>query len=251
MTPLNNLLQSQVELANAKQELIVALNNLEIAKANFNTLLRRPVNAAVELEDILDYTPFENDLDYCLGQAKDNRLEVTVADLDIEIAEMEVDVSKRNYYPSIDVLGRYFKIGDKPDGEGFEENWDITAIASWDFWEWGRTYYGVKEKLSRLSQAQIRRSELLDNINFEVKQAYLRTRESEKNIKTVEKAIEQAKENFRINQERFKQQVATSTDVLDAQTLLSETKTNYFNALYDFKISKATLYRTMGQEVME
>ena len=64
-------------------------------------------------------------------------------------------------------------------------------------------------------------------------------------------AIEQAKENFRINQERFKEQVATTTDVLDAQTLLSHTLTNYFNALYNFKIAKATLYRAMGQEVME
>ena len=48
-------------------------------------------------------------------------------------------------------------------------------------------------------------------------------------------AIEQARENYRINEERYKEQVATSTDVLNAQTLLSKTMTNYYNALYDFK----------------
>ena len=85
---------------------------------------------------------------------------------------------------------------------------------------------------------------------MEVKTAFLRAKEGEKNIITVEKAIEQAKENFRINQERFKEQVATTTDVLNAQTLLSDTLTNYFNALYDFKISNATLFRAMGQEVI-
>ena len=84
-----------------------------------------------------------------------------------------------------------------------------------------------------------------------MKQAYLKTKESEKNIATVEKAIEQAKENFRINQERYREQAATSTDVLDAQTLLSRTMTNYYNALYDFKISKASLYLAMGQEALE
>jgi outer membrane protein TolC len=109
----------------------------------------------------------------------------------------------------------------------------------------------VKEKLHRLSQAQYRRTQILDNIELEVKTAFLRTKEGEENIITVEKAIEQAKENFRINQERFKEQVATTTDVLDAQTLLSDTLTNYFNALYTFKISNATLFRAMGQEVME
>jgi outer membrane protein len=79
----------------------------------------------------------------------------------------------------------------------------------------------------------------------------LRTQQAEQAIITVEKAIEQAKENFRINQERYKQQVATSTDVLDAQTLLSRTMTNYYNALYAFKIAKATLYRVMGQGIIE
>ena len=110
---------------------------------------------------------------------------------------------------------------------------------------------GVKEKLSRLSHIRYKRAEIHDNISLEVKQAYLKTKEAEKKITTVEKAIEQAKENFRINKERYKEQVATSTDVLDAQTLLSRTTTNYYNALYDYKIAKASLYRATGQEVLK
>ena len=88
-------------------------------------------------------------------------------------------------------------------------------------------------------------------IRQRVKRAFLKNLETEINIVTIQKAIEQAKENYRINQEQFKEQVATSTDVLIAQTLLTSTMTNYYNALYDFKISKAALYRAMGQEVME
>ena len=256
MTPLNNLLQSQASLANARQAFIVAKNNLAIANSQFNIVLRRRVNAPVEIEDILDYMPFVQDIDYCLSTARENRLEITVADLDVEIAEKEVKLARKDYYPSIDLQGRYTRVGDDWDvngGVGISDSasWNIQATAQWNFWEWGRTTYGIREKLHRLSQAQYRRSEILDTIELEVKTAFLRTKESEKNMLTVEKAIEQAKENFRINQERFKEQVATTTDVLNAQTLLSDTLTNYFNALYDFKISKATLYRTMGQEVME
>jgi len=256
MTPLNNLLQSQATLANARQTFIVAKNNLEIAKSQFNIVLRRRVNAPVEIQDILDYAPFIHDIDYCLSAARENRFEITVADLEVEIAGKEVQLARKDYYPSVNLTGRYTRIGDEYDVDGGESisdavSWDIRATAQWDFWEWGRTTFGIREKLHRLSQAQYSRSQILDNIDLEVKTAYLRTKESEKNIITVEKAIEQAKENFRINQERFKEQVATTTDVLDAQTLLSDTLTNYFNALYDFKISKATLFRTMGQEVME
>ena len=256
MTPLNDLLQAQVELANAKQELIVAKNNMDNAESNFNTLLRRPINAPVVLKDILDYSPFEETLEYCLAEAEKNRFEIKIADMEVEIAQKDLDLTKKDYYPSIDLQGNYFKYGTQWDvggGEGIydPEGWNIQAVAKWNFWEWGRTSYGVKEKHSRLSQAQLKKTEILDNINLEVKTAYLRTQEAERAIKTVETAIEQAKENFRINQERYKEQISTQTDVLIAQTLLSRTMTNYYNALYVFKISKATLYRAIGREVIE
>jgi outer membrane protein TolC len=256
MTPLNDLLQAQVELANAKQELIVAKNNLDNAESNYNTLLRRPINTPVVLKDILDYSPFEETLEYCLLQAEKNRFEIRIADMEIEIAQKELDLTKKDYYPSIDLKGNYFKHGTEWEVDGGEgiydpSGWNIEAVAKWNFWEWGRTSYGVKEKHSRLSQAQLNKKEILDNIHLEVKTAYLRTQEAERAIQTVEKAIEQAKENFRINQERYKEQISTQTDVLIAQTLLSRTMTNYYNALYAFKISKATLYRAIGQEVLE
>ncbi|MBW2680131.1 MAG: TolC family protein [Deltaproteobacteria bacterium] len=256
MSPLNDLLQAQVELANSKQELIVAKNTMENTESDFNTLLRRPVNTPVAIEDMLDYSSFEKDFDYCLAQADKHRLEIKIADLDVEIADKELQLAKKDYYPTINLEGNYFREGtdwDVDGGEGIFDpsGWNILAVARWNFFEWGRTYYGTNEKRSRLSQSQFRKDQLLDNIQQEVKKAYLRTQEAERAIITVEKAIEQAKENFRINQERYKQQVATSTDVLDAQTLLSRTMTNYYNALYAFKIAKATLYRVMGQGIIE
>jgi outer membrane protein len=256
MSPLNDLLQSQVQLANDKQRFITAQNNLELSKSQFNTLLRRPVNAPVAIVDILDYTPYDQDINYCLSQANQNRLELQVADLEVQIAQKDYELSKGNYFPSIDLTGTLTRRGtdwDVDGGEGIADRkfWDIRATASWDFWEWGRTRYGVKEKLSRLSQAKYGKENILDNIELEVKQAFLRTKESEKNITTIEKAIEQAKENLRITEERYKEQVSTTTDVLVAQTLLTETMTNYYNALYDFKIAKSVLYRAIGQEILE
>ena len=256
MSPLNDLLQSQVQLANAKQGLIKAKNNLDIAESQFNTLLRRPVNSPVSVVDILDYTPWAQDIDDCLALAEEQRLEIEVADLEVQIAEKDYKLSERDYYPTVNLTGTYTKRGtdwDVDGGVGISDQdfWDIRATASWDFWQWGRTRYGVKEKLSRLSQAKLRKQQVLDNIQLEVKEAYLRTQEAQKNITTIEKAIEQAKENLRITEERYKEQVSTTTDVLIAQTLLTETMTNYYNALYDFKIAKAILYRALGQEMLE
>jgi outer membrane protein TolC len=256
MTPLNDLLQVQVRVANAKQNLIVAQNDLQIAESQFNIILRRPVNTPVQITDIQKYTSLENDIDYYLSEADKSRLDIKVADLEIEIAEKDVEVAKKDYYPALTLTGNYFRVGEDPDvsgGEGIfdEEGWSIRATASWDFWEWGRTHYGKKEKLSRLAQTRYNKEVVQDRAELEVKTAYLKVIESEKNIVTVEKALVQAKENLRINEERYKEQVATSTDVLDAQTLLTVTRTNYVNALYDFKIAKAALQRAISLEVLE
>jgi len=256
LSPLNDLLQSQVQLANAKQQLTIAQNNLEIARTQFNTVLRRPVNMPVLLVDELDYSSFQESLDSCLAIAQKNRLEIQVADLDIEVAEKQVRLTERDYFPSVNLTGTYARTGDDWDahgGEGISDSagWNVQATASWDFWQWGRTGYGRKEKLARLSQSKYRKTEVLDSINLEVKQAYLRTKEAEQNIVTIEKAVEQAKENLRITEEQYKEQVATQTDVLVAQTLLTQTMTNYFNALYDFKIAHAVLMRALGRESFE
>jgi outer membrane protein TolC len=256
LSPLNDLLQSQVQLANARQQLTTAQNNLEIARTQFNTVLRRSVNTPVVLVEELDYGSFQTSLDECLSEAQKNRLEIQVADLDIEIAGKQVKLTEKDYFPSVNFIGAYARTGDDwqaHGGEGISDSagWNVQATATWDFWQWGRTGYGRKEKLARLAQSKYKKTEITDNINLEVKQAYLRTNEAEQNIVTIEKAVEQAKENLRITEEQYKEQVATQTDVLVAQTLLTQTMTNYYNALYDFKIAKAVLMRALGRESFE
>ena len=256
LSPLNDLLQSQVQLANAKQQLTTAQNNLEIARTRFNTVLRRPVTTPVLLVEEVDYATFQESLDDCLAQAQKNRLEVQVADLDIGIAEKQVKLTEKDYFPTVNLTGAYARTGDDwkaHGGEGISDSagWNVQATATWEFWQWGRTGFGRREKLSRLAQSKYRKTEITDTISLEVKSAFLRTQEAEQNIITIEKAVEQAKENLRITEEQYKEQVATQTDVLVAQTLLTQTMTNYYNALYDFKIAKAVLMRAIGRESIE
>lgn len=256
LSPLNDLLQSQVQLANARQALTIAQNNLEIARTNFNTVLRRPLSTPVLLVEEVEIEAFTLNLDDCFAQAQRNRLELQVADLDIEIAGKQVKQSEKDYYPTVNLVGQYFRTGDDwraHSGDGISDSagWNVSATATWEFFQWGRTGYGRKEKLSRVAQSRYRKAQLTDTINQEVKQSYLRTREAEQNIRTIEKAVEQSKENLRITEEQYKEQVATQTDVLVAQTLVTQTMTNYFNALYDYKIAKSVLLRAIGQEVLE
>jgi outer membrane protein len=253
--PRNDVLKAEVELANARQDLIVATNDVLVAKSRFNTLLRRPVDAPLRVTDVLDYKPFAQTYAGAVETAIKSRLEIEIADLEVELAEKEAMLTKKDYFPAVDLQANYYRTGDNPDVDGGvgisdRDQWDIVATASWTFWEWGKTRYGVSENLRRLAQARLARTETEDNIRHEVKETFLRAKQTENNILTVQTAVEQAKENFRISEERYKEQVATSTEVLDAQTLLTKTQTNYFNALSGFSISKAALDRAMGVEVV-
>ena len=157
MTPLNDLLITKVELANARQDLVAAQSNLEIARANFNLLLRRPIGTSVTPVDVLDFEPLSRSLVECLETAEKGRVEVAVADLDIQIREKEVTLSKKDYYPTVQVQGNYYKLGTDwqvDGGEGISDSsfWDVQAQARWDFWQWGKTGYGVAEKKSKLAR---------------------------------------------------------------------------------------------------
>ena len=72
-------------------------------------------------------------------------------------------------------------------------------------------------------------------------------REAEKSIATAKAAITQAEENYRITQDRFKEQLTTNTEVLDARVLLTRAQDNYYSALRTFNVAQAKLQRAMGR----
>lgn len=250
MIPRNDLLHAEVELANGRQLFVRSENGLELTRSRLNTVLRREINAPVKVEDIFAYKPFGNSFEDCLKTALENRPEIKAYSLKVEQAKKVVDQAKSEYFPNVSLVGNYTRFGDtlQLNGSDFrdEQTWYVMAVANWNLWEWGKTKNRVDATRSRENQITDALMNLKDQIALEVKNAYLLLHEAEKQISVSMKAIEQAEENFRITQERYREQVATSTDVLDAQTLLTRTKSDYTNALGDYHISHARLERSMG-----
>ncbi len=244
----NELLQTEVQMAQARQDLIRATNRGEIARSLFNKLLRRGLDEEVKIKDILDYHPVTLTLDQCTERAELNRPEINEVSLNVASAEKNVGLSKSSYYPMLNLIGNYQTqtATEQYIGKRDPDNWTITLTAEWMFWEWGKTKHDVASASAKLAKTKYLLQDIKDNIQLEVKDAYLNLREAEKNIRVAETAVVQAEENFRMNEERYKQQVATSTDVLDAQTLLTQARANYFNALSEHSISWARLERAMG-----
>lgn len=250
IVPRNDYLQAEVRLADGMQGLVRAENRLLEAMARFNTVLRRPIDAPAEVEDILDYSPDDRPFERCLQTALENRPEIRLYAARVEQAEKKVKVAQSEFYPSLNVVGSYQRYGDSPDLSGSKyrdpENWSVAAVATWDLWEWGRTKYARDATVSQEKQARNALEGVRDQVALEVKNAWLAVKEAEKLIAVTEKSTEQAEENYRINQERFREQVSRMTDVLDALTLLTVARASRSNALSDYRIAQAALERAMG-----
>ena len=252
MSPKIDVLEAEVRLAEAKQELIRADNGLSVDKARFNTILRRPIDQEVAVLDILSDRPYEKPYQLCLEIALQKRPELMEAEKNVASAEKEITLAKSAYYPKVSISGNYYRAGDDPAVNGSDfvdrENWDVMAEATITFFEWGKTRYETNQKRVRLRQARQALERIKDDIRLEVKTSYLSMQAAEKYILVAKKGVESAEENFRISGERYREQVATATEVLDAQTRLTEARTNYTSALAIFNLARARLIRNMGLE---
>lgn len=250
LIPKNDLLFADVELANGRQALVRTQNAVELAKSRLNTLLKRDISAPVDVMDILAYQPLKQTFEECLETARRLRPEMKISSLKVQQAGKLVRMSQSEYYPALSLVGNYTRFGDEASVHGSDfkdaESWYIMAVANWNFWEWGRTKFRVDASKARENQASESSKELIDQIALEIKNAYLLLQEAQNQISVSETLIKQAEENFRISEERYKERVATSTEVLDAQTLLTRAKSEYASALGDYNISLAHLQRAMG-----
>jgi len=251
MVPRNDVLRAEVELANGTYNLTKAENALEMSKANFNTILRRDLNAPVFLEDVPDLPALEGSPEELRKRALEERPEVRSSTLRTEQVDRQIDAARSEFFPAVSAVGHYERFGDTPGmtGSAFKdaESWYVGGMLSWNFWEWGRTKYRVDSVKSRRNQAQDALDGLKDRVALEVKNAWLQLQEARKQVAVTAKAIEQAQENFRMSQERYREQVGTATEVVDAQTLLTRSRSDHAGAVADYHVGLARLERALGR----
>lgn len=250
ITAKNDVLQVEVQLAQTRQNLIAAEHNLEVARAVFNTFLRRDINEPVRLAETLEYTPLTINMNALYGEASRERPEIRLSDLGIKSAKKEVGIAASKLFPQLSIVYTYERLGDDPTVEGSQftrmHDWNVMGVAQWTIWDWGKAWWGVGESKARVFQAECALQQVKDQVILEVQAAALKVDEAKKNIQVAETAVSQAEEDSRINEERFKGQVGTTTEVLDSLTRLTQARTNYYSALSDYDVAKARLQRAIG-----
>jgi outer membrane protein TolC len=240
----NDVLQAEVSLADAEQRLITANNDVIDIRSGLNKVLGLPVSAPTALKEEKDLAAPSWELDEATGQALKRRSDLQASQNRIRQGEKVITQARAQYFPRIYAQA----------GQTYQDNdlWLHTTQyfgifgMQWNLFSGFDTKAQVAQARDRLTQLKERHQDLSDQVRLDVQTAYLGVKETRDRIRVTEKAVAQGEENLRLNEDRYQEQVGTATNVIDAQTLLTKTRVNYFNALYDHQMAKAQMLWAVG-----
>lgn len=258
LSPRLDVLQAEVDLATAEQNLLTSRNTVSTTEAKLNTLLNLPVTSDIKYVGQLVQMPFDLELPECLKRAYDKRPDIKIGEKSVNIAEKDAGIVAADYYPSVSADYNYNRTGDDPvmdesdhTGVSTAENWNVGVNMTWKPWEWGSTYYAHNQALEGVKQLQATLEDTKLNAGFEVKQYLLALRAANDRISVAKKSVEAAQESYRMAVARYQAQVGTQTDVLDAQSRLTDAEASHINALADYETALSNLYVAMGEKNLD
>jgi outer membrane protein TolC len=242
-----DVLQARVQLANATQELTNALSQQRIA--------RRQLAQRLNLEQTVNLTAADPvralgnwplTLEKSIIQAYAFRVE-----LDQFLAQKEIDRQNRRAAlaalgPTISLDGSANLSGGLDSSSNWSTGYSVGANVQWTAFDGGAARASAKQSEKNMEIAETNFADSRNQIRFEVEQAYDNSRANLENIQTATLSIEEAREALRLARLRFEAGVGTQSDVIDAESDLTEAEGNRIQAIVDYNKAIATLIRNTG-----
>ncbi|MDY0083044.1 MAG: TolC family protein [Ignavibacteriaceae bacterium] len=250
----NDYLKLQVQYSNTKLNLIEAENNFEVARAVFNKSIGLPLESKTEIIiNGLEVQSSDYNLNELISEAKNNRDEIESLSYKLKAAEENIVSAQSGWFPSLYLTGNYYYNNPnsrfQPPADKWNDTWDVGVTLSWDVWDWGMTSSKTTQAEELSVQTQASLEKLNDNIEVEVYQSYLNLIKSKEKVDVSKLSLEQASENYRITSEKYKEQLATSTDLIDAEVSELQAETNLTSSLIEYNLAKVRLEKSVGRKI--
>jgi len=226
----NELLEARVALARARHDWTRALHRLDLARAAFNRRLGRPLDHAVTLVEPAVAPPSESLeawTERALGQRPELfHLRAKASSLDLQ-AERERALNR----PQVELRGEHvFQENRFQTPEGIAA---LSAGASWNLFDGGRRKHAARSLAERAEHFRHLEADLASRIRLQVRSAWRDIEETRQRVAVAQQAVRQAAENLRVARSRFGSEMATSAEVLQAETLLARNRQALSDAHYD------------------
>ncbi len=244
----NEVLEADVTLADSRQRYLTADNLRSLRASRLNSLLLRPLNDALQPEEVKKTPSAGITLEQAWVAAEAESPEIQVIEADIQAKEESVKAVQAEYLPSFFLSGGY----EYQENEYvvYPRNWSLIAGVNINLSSGGATTSRVGMGKGELLSLRLTRDKILDAVRLDVKSAYLDLQSSTQKIDVMKTSVASAEENLRIQRLRYQEGVGTAIEVLDAVTLLSTAETNSWRALYGYRRAEAGLLYSMGRDLM-
>jgi outer membrane protein len=244
LTTYNDVLQAEVALADAKQRLITAKNDVVNAKSALNKLIGLPIATPLSLAEEKDLAARPLKLADASDLALKQRSDLRAATSRIEQGEKNITQTKALFFPKFYAQAGH--LWEQNNAYVDDSQWFAILGFRWSLFTGLDTRAQVQQAKKKVEQLKVQRQDLSDQVRLDVQTAYLALKETAERIRVTEKAVAQGKENLRLNRERYREQVGTATEVVDASTLITKTRVNFYNARYDHQLAKAQFLWAVG-----
>ena len=241
--PKFDVTKAEVDLSNAKLNLIKVQNSFRIAKVNLNNAVGMPEAPEYTVVDDFRFQKYDITLDEAIKRAYMTRPDLQSIIARKEAAEKTIELQKKGYYPTLSGNANY-----AVSGEEFplEKGWSVGATLNFPLFSGLSTKYQVEEAKANLQILKANEDALRQSIHLDVEQAYLYLQQASDSISTTELTVRQATENLELANGRYASGVGSPIEVTDALVSLANAKTAYIAALYDYKVAQASMEKAMG-----
>lgn len=243
-----DVIKSEVQLSNARLNVVRAENAVLSAKATLSAFMGVAVTVQFELDgrwvDSLPQAGLPG-VEEVRAEALNRRPELKGILARLDAAAAAISQAESGSYPNVSLDASY----------GWQENSFVPTEKKWGV---GVTVgIPIFEQLttrSKVAQAEAGRNGLkaaalqtMRQIELEVEQAWLGLKEAQDRLQVSRKTLEQAEEDLRVSEGRYKEGIGTILEVIDAQTGLTSARTNSVVAAYDIANATAKLDRATGK----
>jgi outer membrane protein len=175
------------------------------------------------------------------------RSELKSLDAQRKISEDQISFAQGAYWPTLSLEGGYLRNQPSPmPVNTVSESLYGSAMLNFPFFEGGLRRAEVREAESKKKQADLSLEDLKKTVSIEVDAAYLSLKTAEGVLKSLEDQLTFAKDNYNAVSKQFEHGLATSIDMIDANTLLTTAERQLSDAQLAYAYSILVLERTTG-----
>lgn len=239
------LLRAESELSGAKSELVIAQNALALANASLTRLVG--IEPDFTLKDEQPRQAQTASLSELKETAFSQRADLKSLEYQVKIAGQEVSFAKGAYWPNLTIAGVYQKNDQDPETASFNNQSTYGALSlNFPFFEGGLRRAEVEEAKVRERQAVLTYEDQKKTAALEVESAYLDLTASKGTLKHLEDQAAFAQDNYRAVSRQFALGLASSIDVIDANSLLVSSERQLTRARYSYQLAILEVERATG-----